>query len=247
MFNSAFINPQRQFIGRRGILDPALAKFVEPCCLVACFDGDGLYTGKVVMRRLLSPLILAGVFCWMTPSGADARTLVILVPGGKGAPHPSGFLMRNKYRFDRAGLETQIASSARRTVQLAQAARKRGQKVFIVGMSIGVIKSAVALGSGAPADGAVFFSGNYRKVRARLGSPGNLPVTLVVHHRRDRCPGTTPANVEPFKRWAGGRVRVAWIDSSGESGSACGPVGAHGFFRKDEKPISVAISFIRSH
>ena len=199
------------------------------------------------MRILLPLLILAGAFYFTISSAAEARTVVILVPGGKGAPHPSGFLMRNKHQFDRAGFETQIASSARRTIQLAKSARKRGQKVFIVGMSIGAIKSAVALGSGAPADGAVFFSGNYKTIRARLGSTDNLPPTLVVHHRRDRCPGTTPANVEPFKRWAGGRVRIVWIDSSGRHGSACGPIGAHGYFKKDRKPISAAISFIHSH
>lgn len=199
------------------------------------------------MRHLLLLLISAAVFNWAIPVRATERTLVILVPGGKGAPHPRGFLMRNKHQFDRVGFETQIASSAKKAIQAARAGRKRGQKVFIVGMSIGVIKSAVALGSGAPADGAVFFSGNYKTVRSRLGSPGNLPPTLLVHHRRDRCHGTTPKNVEPFKQWSGGRVRIVWIDSSGKSGSACGPDGAHGFFRKDQKPISAAISFIRSH
>ncbi|HMB46666.1 MAG TPA: hypothetical protein VKN63_00155 [Afifellaceae bacterium] len=156
--------------------------------------------------------------------------------------------MRNKKRFDRAGFQTQISSSGKQAMRAVRAARKRGQKVFIVGMSIGVIKSAAALGKGAPADGAVFFSGNYRVARARLGSPGNLPPTLVVHHRRDRCPGTTPTNVESFKRWSGGKVKkIGWVNSTGKRAKPCGPVGAHGFFKKDQQPISAAIAFIRSH
>ena len=199
------------------------------------------------MRNLLLSLITATTLHWACPGAAADRTLVVLVPGGKGAPIPRGFLIRNKHQFDRAGFETKIASSPKATMQAARQGRKSWQKVFIVGMSIGVIKSAAALGFGAPADGAVFFSGNYQKARSRLGSPGNLPATLVVHHRGDRCPGTTPQNVEPFRTWAGGKVSVVWIDSSGRRrGRDCGPDGAHGFFHKDNEPISAAIRFIRS-
>ena len=198
------------------------------------------------MRRVFSGLIAAALLLCAIPTGAAADTLVILVPGGKGAPDARGFLMRNKRRFEGAGFDTQIAGSARRAVQAVRAGKRQGRKVVIVGMSIGVIKSAVALAAGAPADGAVFFSGNYRTVRGRLGSPGNLPPTLVVHHRRDRCQGTAPAHVEPFGRWAGSRVKIVWIDSTGRNAAPCGPAGAHGFYGKDQQPISAAISFIRS-
>lgn len=182
------------------------------------------------------------------PLQAQDKKLVILVPGGEGAPQPVGFLMRNRGKFNSAGFETVISTTGRSTARLAREARGKGRKVYIVGMSIGVIKSSAALGRGAPADAAVFFSGNFERARVLLGNPGNLPPTLVVHHRKDECPGTAPRNVEDFKSWSRGRVeRVVWINSTGKKGPPCGPVGAHGFFRKDAEPVNAAISFIRSH
>ncbi|WP_136659596.1 hypothetical protein [Nitratireductor sp. XY-223] len=157
--------------------------------------------------------------------------------------------MRNKGAFDRAGFNTLVSSTAKAAAKAARSASNSGQKVFFVGMSIGVIKSSAALGNGAPADGAVFFSGNYQRARSLLKSPANLPPTLLVHHRNDKCPGTTPANVEPFRQWSNGRVeKIVWIKSTGSSRAPpCGAVGAHGFFRKDQQPIAAAIAFIRAH
>ena len=202
------------------------------------------------MRRSVMILVVAAFVPWAPLTVAAEQPLVILVPGGKGAPQQDGFLMRNKQRFDEAGFQTVVSTTPPEIVQAAKTSRAKGQKAFVVGMSIGVIKSAAALGAGAQVDGAVFFSGNYKKARDHLGSPGNLPPTLLVHHRHDKCDGTTPRNVEPFGEWSGGKVeRVVWIQSSGNNRGAppCGVFGAHGFYRKDAEPISAAIDFIKSH
>lgn len=180
-------------------------------------------------------------------ANADDRKLVILVPGGEGDPKPIDFLMRNKSRFDNAGFKTAIGKSGREIGGLARSAQRNGQDVYIVAMSIGVLKSAHALGRGAMANAAVFFSGNYDRAKSSIGSPDNLPPTLLIHHRKDACPGTTPKNVEPFKAWSSGKVQnIVWIVSTGKKSQPCGPVGAHGFFRKDNQPIDAAIQFIKS-
>ena len=79
------------------------------------------------MRNLLLSLITATTLHWAIPGAAADRTLVVLVPGGKGAPSPRGFLMRNKHQFDRAGFETKIASSPKATMQAARQGRKSGR------------------------------------------------------------------------------------------------------------------------
>lgn len=199
--------------------------------------------------RLITILFTSALLQWANPVHATEPPLVILMPGGSGAPKTTDFLIRNKHQFERAGFETFVSSTPQMTIQAARSAHAKGRKVFIAGISLGVSRSASALAAGAPSDAAVFFSGAYRIAQAQLRSPRNLPPTLVVHHRRDGCPVTTPTYVEPFRRWSAGKVvRVAWIQSSGDNRNwACGPLGAHGFFQKDQEPISAAIAFLKSH
>jgi len=201
------------------------------------------------MQWRLSLSIIAIWFQLAHPAFAIEPPLVILMPGGTGVPKANGFLIRNKQEFDRAGFETVISSTSRTTIATARAAKARGQKVFIIGISLGVARSAAALAAGARADAAVFYSGAYQTARTRLGSPQSLPPTLVVHHGEDGCPVTTPRNVEPFRRWSEGKiVKLVWITGSQNSGAwACGPMGAHGFFGQDRKAISTAINFLKRY
>lgn len=194
---------------------------------------------------LIVALFLAAALCAGLSTPAAAQT-VILMHGGDRA-HPDDLLLRNRRAFERAGFATTVASTPSEFVAQLRQLKRTGDKVFVVGMSRGVIRAAIALGSGARPDAAVFFSGNYAEVRKRLGSPNAVPPTLVIHHRRDRCRGTDPAHVEPFAAWAGGRIQVKWFDNAGRArrGGPCGAFGAHGFFEADAAPIGTAIAYLR--
>jgi hypothetical protein len=62
----------------------------------------------------------------------------------------------------------------------------------IVGMSRGTIHVAQALAAGAQMSRAVFVSGNFKAVMGIRHTQAQLPETLVVHERHDRCIFTTP-------------------------------------------------------
>jgi pimeloyl-ACP methyl ester carboxylesterase len=199
-----------------------------------------------IRKIAVVPAILFAAFAMAGTSGACAQTAAILVPGA-GGPGPYDFLIRNRNRFSSAGIETFVATSAQEAASLVQSLKSQRRKAVIVGMSRGGIATARALASGAPASGVVFVSSNFRAVRRQLGSQGNLPPALIVHHRRDGCRPTTPSNVASFAAWARGKVRVAWFDNSGqEARNPCGPRGAHGFFMNDSGPVSAIIGFVRS-
>jgi hypothetical protein len=79
-----------------------------------------------------------------------------------------------------------------------------------------------------------------------LHMPARLPETLVVHERHDRCTFMTPKLVEPFIRWSLGNACALWINTSGRlARNSCGPLGAHGYYRKDGPAIAAIIGFIR--
>ena len=200
------------------------------------------------MRFVLKALFTLSLLLWANSIAAAQPPLAILMPGGSGAAKPTDFLVRNRARFEHAGFQTVVISTPGPAVQAAKAAHAKGQKVFLVGISLGVSRAAAALQAGAPADAAVFFSGAYTNARSAMPSPGKLPPTLMVHHRMDQCPVTTPASAEAFKQWSGGRVsRIVWISSTGSTMHwACGPKAAHGYFEKDNEPISAAIGFLKA-
>ncbi|MEC9343451.1 MAG: hypothetical protein VYD64_06365 [Pseudomonadota bacterium] len=182
------------------------------------------------------------------PSAAAGSPLAIVMPGGSGVAKPGGFLLRNRTRLERAGFQVVVASTPAQAAEAARQAHARGRKVFLLAISLGVARAAAALEAGAPADAAVFFSGAYTTARSSLRSPDRLPPTLMVHHRKDGCPTTTPASAEAFRRWAGRKIaRLVWVTSTGNTLRwVCGPRGAHGYFEKDLEPISAAIAFLKS-
>ena len=200
------------------------------------------------MRFVLTILFTLALSGWSAGIASAASSLAILMPGGSGAAKPGGFLLRNRARLERAGFQIIVASTPGQAVRAAKSAHARGQKVFLVGISFGVSRAMAALQAGAPADAAVFFSGAYSSARAQLPSPTRLPPTLMVHHRADQCPTTTPAGAEAFRRWAGGKVKgLVWISSSGSALHwVCGPKGAHGYFGQDIEPINAAIRFLKA-
>jgi hypothetical protein len=94
--------------------------------------------------------------------------------------------------------------------------------------------------------GIVLTAGFLDSVRSTLGSPAALPPTLVVHHRQDGCRHTPPGAVEPFKAWAGAKVRVAWMDGGTNEGDPCQARGYHGFNGLDGEVVATVAQFAAS-
>lgn len=198
---------------------------------------------KTFSRTIVTFLAAAGPA--LAATVAAAQTAAILIPGA-GGPVPSDFLMRNRNAFASAGVETFIATSPQQAADLSQKLKAGNRRVVMVGMSRGGWMAAGALAAGARVDGVVFVSTGLNFARQRIGSPGRLPTTLIVHHRNDGCDKTRPQEVPGFVAWSGGRARVAWIDTRGpEAPNPCGPRGAHGFYMQDGPAVSAILSFVR--
>ena len=126
--------------------------------------------------------------------------------------------------------------------------------VTLVGTSRGTQRAAEGIAQGARPDALVLTSGFLspqsgegvnRSVIALLGSPSLLPRTLVIHHRHDGCRFTSPAGVEPFIKWSGGRARVVWLDGGTAVGNPCQARGHHGFNGLDGEVVSLVAAFAR--
>jgi hypothetical protein len=195
------------------------------------------------LSAFLSVLALA---CASAAGSAIAANVAVLMPGSSGIV-PGDFLVRNQERFERAGIRTIMTTSPATTAETVAAEAAQGRKVVIVGMSKGSVDAAEAIAAGAKPAGVVLVSGIHSRVMAALGSPDRLPATLVVHHSRDICRFTLPADASDFVKWARGKARLQWINTSGEpSDNPCNARGAHGFFRQDGPAVSAIIAFVRS-
>jgi predicted esterase len=199
------------------------------------------------MELPMHRLLFAALIALLLPSSAYAQgTLAILMPGAMGAV-PNDFLVRNEARIRGKGVRTVITTSAAEAASLSRQEAARGTRVILVGMSKGTVDVAEALVAGAQARRVVLVSGSYRRAMARLGSPANLPPALLIHHPNDTCRVTLPESAREFVAWSGGKARVTWVNTSGrEPANACGPLGAHGFYRQDGAAVSAINAFIRS-
>jgi hypothetical protein len=195
------------------------------------------------MKRLL--ILAACILLLSAPAMAKGHKAVILFPGSAGAV-PGDFLMRNRAAF--GGFATFVTTSPSQAVAIANSEHQKGNKVFLVGMSLGTEKVASALVSGAPADGAVLVSGIWDRTMGILGSPAKLPPTLAVANPNDTCPATPPSGAAQMAQWSHGKVSLRLISETGPPvKKACGPFGGHGFFKKDGAAVAAIVGFIRSH
>jgi hypothetical protein len=198
------------------------------------------------LRRLPAFLSVLALACAGVAGSATAASVAVLMPGSSGIV-PGDFLVRNQARFERAGIRTIMTTSPATAAETVAAEAAQGRKVVIVGMSKGSVDAAEAIAGGARPAGVVLVSGIRSRVMAALGSPDRLPATLVVHHSRDICRFTLPADASDFVKWARGKARLQWINTSGEpSDNPCNARGAHGFFRQDGPAVSAIIAFVRS-
>ena len=204
------------------------------------------------MRQFLASLrvfisLIALALVWIGSAGAAAAANVaILMPGSSGIT-PGDFLVRNQERFERAGIRTIMTTSSSSAAESVATEAAQGRKVVIVGMSKGSVDAAEAIAAGARPAGVVFVSGIHSRMIAALGTPAQLPTTLLVHHSRDICQFTLPGGASEFVAWTRGKARLQWINTAGEpSANPCNAQGAHGFFKQDGPAVSAIIGFIRS-
>jgi dienelactone hydrolase len=192
-------------------------------------------------------VFLAAALAVVVPATAQAQGRVAILMPGAGGGLPNDFLVRNKARIESAGIRTIMTTSPGEAAAISQAETAKGNKVVLVGMSLGVTHAASALAAGAKVNGAVFVSGMYDQASANLGSPSRLPATLMIHHAADQCPVTSPDIARNFAQWSGGKARIHWINVTGVSqGRYCGARAAHGFFQKDGPAISALVGFVKA-
>jgi hypothetical protein len=178
---------------------------------------------------------------------------IILMPGGDGYLGIAGDgsigrlqgnqLIRTRGQYVRAGFAVLSLDASADPAQAVRLMRSVASPVVVVATSRGVSRAPRAL-AGQP-DGLVLTSGMLDAFMASVGSPGALPRTLVVHHRRDGCAVTPPSAVERFAAWAGGRVSIVWLDGGTDAGDPCQAAGHHGFAGLDGSVVSIVTRFAR--
>lgn len=199
------------------------------------------------MSRLIPILAAFAMALSLAAPAVAAQKTAVLLPGAGGAV-PNDFLIRNRAAFEAAGWSTVIATDGGTAAAAANQARQGGGKVVVVAMSKGAVTLAAALNQGARFDGAAIVSGVLGQAMGALGGPGALPPrVLVVHNPKDECHLTTPAQAEQFVAWSGGKARLQWVDVAGPPvPKPCGPLGAHGFYRRDGAAVGAVLRFIGS-
>lgn len=176
---------------------------------------------------------------------------IILLPGGDGhlGIKPDGTIQSLKgnqlVRTRGAYVSRNLATlTVDRDVEVAAAIAymaKIARPVVLVATSRGSLKVPAALS--AKPDAVVLTASFLGKVRAEIGGPAALPRTLVVHHRKDACHHTPPSAVEPFARWGGAKVTVAWFDGGNDTGDPCQARSYHGFNGLDADVVDTIASF----
>jgi dienelactone hydrolase len=207
------------------------------------------------MKRI--GIALAGlVLLYGTPAQAQAARqppALVLIPGAGGAS-PRDFLVLSQGLFEASGFVTEMTTGASHAAALVAGYKARGQRVTLVGMSLGAATAAQALAAGAQPDRVVFAAGGLLPpgtpngaVRDLLGDPARLPRTLVLHHREDACHLTPPGAVAEFVRWSGGRARTVWITGGVPAGLSppCRPGTPHTFAGREQAAASAIMQFAR--
>ncbi len=121
--------------------------------------------------------------------------------------------------------------------------------VTVVATSRGTLRAAQGIASGARPNALVLTSGFLTadsgggQFVSGIVSAGQLPRTLVIHHRQDGCRVTLPAGVAPFVAWSQGRARATWLSGGRNEGAACQARSYHGFNGLDGRVVSLAAGF----
>jgi hypothetical protein len=188
---------------------------------------------------------------------ARPRGAIILMAGGDGELHMDAAgntnsfnsLVRTRMAFAQRGLAVLVPEPNVDLTAAVQQMRAYG-RVTVAGTSRGTQRAARGIANGAHPDRLVLTSGflsnesgDSDNAMNILGSPATLPPTLVVHHRQDGCKKTSPAGVDPFLKWAGGKAKVTWLDGGINDGDSCQARAHHGFNGIDGAMVSAVAGF----
>jgi len=185
---------------------------------------------------------------------------VILMAGGDGAIRAGDHgdihgmngnqLVRTRHAYAARGLAVLVTDASTDLNSAVQYMAAIKRPVTVVATSMGTIRAAKGLASGARPDALVLTSGflsqgsgdsyNFMSI---VGSPAALPRTLVIHHSQDTCKHTLPAGVEPFIKWSAGRARVSWVSGGTSQGDPCEALSYHGFNGIDGQIVAIAGGF----
>jgi hypothetical protein len=69
---------------------------------------------------------------------------------------------------------------------------------------------------------------------------------LVVGHKKDGCKYTSPASIDVFSKWHGGKVDVVMLDGPEGKGDPCEAQAAHGFAGIDGAVVSAVTGWIKA-
>jgi hypothetical protein len=190
----------------------------------------------------------------------DPKASVILMPGGDGrigigaggtiTGELNNQLVRTRMSYFQRGIAVLIVDADVDLSRAVQYMAEIKRPVTVIATSRGTLRAARGIAAGARPDALVLTSGfltnesgGRENVANILGTPKDLPHTLVIHHRHDSCHWTLPAGVDPFIHWAAGRAQVEWLDGGANSGDPCRARAYHGFNGLDDRVVSLAAGF----
>jgi hypothetical protein len=217
----------------------------------------GLGGGSALAAGVTTQVVTVGGVQAILLTPAKPHGAIVLMTGGpgqftidaQGETANRNSLVRNRMAFANRGFAVLVPEGNVDVAQAVDFMRKYG-KVTLVGTSRGTERSARGIAAGARPDRLVLTSGllssasgTADNVENILGSPANLPPTLIVHNRFDQCHVSLPAGVDPFIAWAGGKARVTWLQGGVTQGDACEAMAYHGFNGIDGQMVSAVAGF----
>lgn len=210
-------------------------------------------TLSVTTAIVLFMLTTAGVFAKEVIVGgndakldlpSNATASLVLLPGDAGLSDLDP-LQRARMKYVEKGYAVLSIGQETPVRPAMKYASETARPVSIATVSSGVRRLAGAIAApGFRARKVVFVSGNLDSVREILGSPDKLPPTLVIHHRKDGCAKTSPAQVDKFREWGGNKVTVHWMEGGSNSGDPCGPNSHHGLAGLDDDVANAITRFL---
>ncbi|MEX2127884.1 MAG: hypothetical protein WD871_06525 [Xanthobacteraceae bacterium] len=129
--------------------------------------------------------------------------------------------------------------------------------VALVGTSRGAVSAGTALenatGPGRPdfvvltAPMLMTFGDQPSFQKATKNSPAKAQLPfMVVGHKKDGCKYTSPASIDAFKAWHGGKIDVIMLDGPDGKGDPCEAQAAHGFAGIDGTVVSTVSGWIKA-
>jgi hypothetical protein len=128
--------------------------------------------------------------------------------------------------------------------------------VALVGTSRGAVSAGIALqhasGAGRPdfvvltAPMLMTFGNQPSFQKSIKDDPAKAQMPfLVVGHRKDGCKYTSPASIDVFRKWFGGKIDVVMLDGPEGKGDPCEAQAAHGFAGIDGEVVAAVAGWIK--